>query len=63
MCYSASKVPNIQHIHTDAVKLLSFAAEARLKDFLEKLSTVVCHRMNNYRVSFTSRAAVFVRSS
>nr|CAB3266796.1 transcription initiation factor TFIID subunit 4-like [Phallusia mammillata] len=45
----ASRTPNIQNIHTEAVKLLACAAETRLKDLVEKLSTVVCHRMVNYR--------------
>ncbi|XP_076809103.1 transcription initiation factor TFIID subunit 4-like isoform X1 [Clavelina lepadiformis] len=45
----ASKNPQIQHIHADAIKFLSCAAESRIKDILHKLSGVVCHRMVNFK--------------
>ena len=48
--YAAAKNPDIQHIHADAVKFLSFAVESRIKELLEKLSSVVSHRMINFKV-------------
>uniref|UniRef100_H2Z376 Transcription initiation factor TFIID component TAF4 C-terminal domain-containing protein n=1 Tax=Ciona savignyi TaxID=51511 RepID=H2Z376_CIOSA len=45
----AARNPTIQHIHADAVKFLSCAAETRIKDLLEKLASVVCHRMTNFK--------------
>uniref|UniRef100_F6U8F8 TAFH domain-containing protein n=1 Tax=Ciona intestinalis TaxID=7719 RepID=F6U8F8_CIOIN len=45
----AARNPEIQHIHADAVKFLSCAAETRIKDLLEKVAAVVCHRMTNFK--------------
>lgn len=45
----ASKNPDIQHIHADAVKFLSFAVESKVKELLEKLSAAVSHRLINFK--------------
>lgn len=50
VCFSAKKF-GIDEVPSDVINLISHATQERLRDFLEKLSTIAEHRSEIYKVS------------
>merc|ERR1739838_195652 len=58
----AAKKAGILHIHADAVKYLACAMEQRVKDIVEKLSSVVTHRHINFKEDIHHEACSDVKN-